>query len=554
MRLNLGLTVAFIATCFTVGGNAQSRPDAGTVLRENTPREAVAPVPSTGVQVSTPPNRALSASAQEVTFSVRGVRFEGNSIFTEESLSPLVATLLGDARTIADLELAAAHVTNHYRTAGYMVARAYIPQQRLPKNAVISIAILEGKLSDVGLKNESLLSDEAASGLLNLIPIGRSPMKGEVDRAVLLLGDLAGSGPVEASLAPGTQQGDTLLNVRLTGTPLWSSRLEADNHGGLYTGRNRLGVSVDANSPFGYGERFSTRLLASDSDLLNGRLAGQIPVGGNGLTVGAALARTTYELGDSFAALDAVGRSDTAEVFARYPVLRSVGANLYTQLGWEQRKLRDEVRSTATQTDKSAHVSTLSLQGDARDSWGGGGFTQGSLALTMGKLNIDSPTAAALDAAGANTAGTYTKWAWSLDRQQAISQNWSLHGQLRGQWAGKNLDSSEKFSLGGPNGVRAYASGEASGDRGWLASLDLRYAVTPELSASLFYDQGRVTVNALPYLSSANTQRRSGTGLGLSGNHGAFDWRIALAWRGSEVATAEPDEHVRVWAQASWRF
>jgi len=38
-----------------------------------------------------------------------------------------------------------------------------------------------------------------------------------------------------------------------------------------------------------------------------------------------------------------------------------------------------------------------------------------------------------------------------------------VYGRVSAQWASKNLDSSQKFGLGGPNGVRAYPSGEGYG-------------------------------------------------------------------------------------------
>jgi len=263
---------------------------------------------------------------------------------------------------------------------------------------------------------------------------------------------------------------------------------------------------------------------------------------------------TSYGLGDVFKELDAVGRSNTTELSLRYPLLRSVTANAYAQLGVETRNLRDEVRSTGTRTDKRARVASLNLWGDRRDSWLGGGITQASLGLTSGQLMLRSPDAAELDGLAARTAGSYHKWSWSLERQQVLMQGVNLSAALRGQQASKNLDSSEKFSLGGPGGVRAYGSGEASGDEGWLASLELRYALTREIGVSVFHDAGRVSVNRKPFLDSANRLSRSCTGLGLQGNHGAFDWRLTLAWRGSDEATAEPDKKLRAWLQAGWRF
>jgi len=49
-----------------------------------------------------------------------------------------------------------------------------------------------------------------------------------------------------------------------------------------------------------------------------------------------------------------------------------------------------------------------------------------------------------------------------------------LYGSYYGQLASGNLDSSERFALGGPFGLRAYPVGEASGDEGHLFSLELK--------------------------------------------------------------------------------
>ena len=60
--------------------------------------------------------------------------------------------------------------------------------------------------------------------------------------------------------------------------------------------------------------------------------------------------------------------------------------------------------------------------------------------------------------------------------------------RLSGQWAGKNLDSSEKYSLGGPQAARAYASGAAGTDDGLLA--------TAEVSRFLWGVRAKVFVDA----------------------------------------------------------
>lgn len=539
---------------------AQTAPDAGQVLRETAPTPSPAPaadVPpaATGVQPTDPaPGAAAPASAQaEPAIAIKTVRITGSTVFTEAQLLALVPELAGSSQTLSQLQQAAARISRHYRAAGYLVARAYLPQQKLEGGAV-TIAVLEGKLSDIKVENGSRLMNERVQAFLDQIEKGKPVRRESVDRPVLLLGDVPGVGQVDSRLAAGAEVGDSVLNVRVSGDPAVNGRVELDNHGGLYTGRTRLGAQVAGNSLLGYGERFSGRLLTSNGGLLSGRAGAQAPLGSDGLTVSGGLSRTTYELGDVFEELVVQGRSDSLELGLRYPLLRSSASNVYVSLNGEKRDLRDEVRSTETVTDKSAKVLNLSLNGDWRDNLGGGGVTLSSLTVTSGKLSIDSADAAELDAAAAKTAGSYSKWGWSLERQQAVARGVTFSASARGQSASKNLDSSEKFSLGGPGGVRAYASGEASGDKGWLASLELRYAITHWLSAGVFHDAGHTKVNARPYLDSPNTLKRSGTGVGLQGNYDAIDWSLTLAWRGSQEGTAEADKKLRVWAQAGWRF
>jgi hemolysin activation/secretion protein len=62
-------------------------------------------------------------------------------------------------------------------------------------------------------------------------------------------------------------------------------------------------------------------------------------------------------------------------------------------------------------------------------------------------------------------------------RIQRVNEKLNLQLLANAQFADKNLDSSEKLSLGGATGVRAYPSGEASGDEGRKLSVDAKYNV-----------------------------------------------------------------------------
>jgi hemolysin activation/secretion protein len=117
----------------------------------------------------------------------------------------------------------------------------------------------------------------------------------------------------------------------------------------------------------------------------------------------------------------------------------------------------------------------LSFSGDKLDKYQGGGLNTWNLGLTVGDLDLKLAADAASDASAYQTAGAYSKTTYGLSRLQKLTGNYSLYGSWKGQRAHKNLDGSEQFSLGGPENVRAYPVGEASGDNGDLFNVELRY-------------------------------------------------------------------------------
>ena len=125
------------------------------------------------------------------------------------------------------------------------------------------------------------------------------------------------------------------------------------------------------------------------------------------------------------------------------------------------------------------------------------------------------------------------------------------------QKASKNLDSSEKFLLGGATGVRAYPQGEASGDSGYLANAELRYslnlaAVPGVLQPFVFVDAGGVTLNETPFAAGTNRRNLAAGGIGLSwARANDFQLKLTVATRiGAERVLSDTDERTRGWLQA----
>jgi hemolysin activation/secretion protein len=189
-----------------------------------------------------------------------------------------------------------------------------------------------------------------------------------------------------------------------------------------------------------------------------------------------------YKLGKEFAALDSTGNASDLTLYALTSLQRSRVASAQAQLALDIKRFDDS--ANGARSNKRAQVLALGLSANRQDV----GASTGSLTLSAGRLQLDA-SAAATDAAGYRTAGSYTKLAGQFEHQRVVADNLVASVRLGAQLAGKNLDSSEKYALGGPQGVRAYAAGAAASDDGLLASAELAHEIWG-LRAKVFADLG----------------------------------------------------------------
>lgn len=533
---------------------AQVPPDAGSILREQQKPALELPRPAPAITVDEPARPALKPSAV-ARFVLKGLRITGNSAYAEAELLALVQDYVGKEVGFAELDAAAARISRFYRERGYIVARAYLPAQQI-RDGIVEIAVIEGRFGKVSINNKSRVRDSVIDRHMRGLA-GSAVRERNLERSLLLIDDLAGVGDARARLSPGANVGESDLNVDVTPAPLIDGSLELDNHGNRFTGAYRLTGRVNVQSPLRLGDLLGAFFTKSFNGLEYGGLGYQIPVGGDGLKLGTGYSKGHYRLGRSFGALDASGDFATYNLNASYPFIRSAILNLYGRVAHHWRDFQDRVGAVATVTDKSSRSAVVSLQGDVRDA-AFRGITVFLIAYTGGDLDIETPAAAAIDAATVRTHGSFGKWNVNALRVQSLSERLTAHISFAGQKAGENLDSSEKFILGGANGVRAYPQGEGAGDSGWLVSAELRYSLAfaplpGVLQPFVFVDAGGVTINENPFAAMDNTRHLTGAGLGLSWSRARdFLVRVMYAWRiGSEPSTAsDTDRHGRGWVQA----
>lgn len=476
--LAIGLVLAAASSTVV----AQTPPDAGA-LQQQIERERQQQLPRR-IAPDKPAAPAAMKPSAGIAVTVREFRFAGNTLMTADQLAAVVTDFLNRPLDFAQLQAAAAAVADAYRAAGWVV-NAYLPQQDI-KDGIVTIQIIEAVFGK--LKIEGTLSQRVAPGQIEAIVAtqqagGVSLNADALDRALLLADDLPGV-TVAGSLAAGNNAGETDLILKIADEPSLIGEAALDNTGARSTGENRLTANLNLPSPLGLGDLLTTNLIhAQGNDYL--RLGYTLPVGNDGWRIGANTSHLNYTLiAPEFRALNGKGTSDSTGLEASYPILRTRLANLYLNLNHDRKRF-DNQSSGVTTTRYGIDSTSLALNGNLFDNWGGGGANSANLTWTGGSRD--------------NRIGTtnqhFSKLRYSLGRQQVITNDLSFFAQLSGQESSDELDSSEQFYLGGAGGVRAYPSSEGGGDSGLLGNLELRWKLPEGFTLTGFYDHGHIRNN-----------------------------------------------------------
>ncbi len=492
--------------------HAQQIPSAGQSMRDiETARPSLPAVTAPKIDIAPAEPEPASNDDAGPRVTVSAFAIEGNAAIPAARLAPLLGDLVGRDLSFADLQRAANRITTYYREHGYVLARAYLPGQDI-EHGVVRIAVVEGRYGRIELHNGTRVFDRALRQPLASLQPGEVAHGNRLERSLILLNEMPGV-VAKSTLRPGAEPGTTDLVIDAERDRFAAGSIELDNFGDPLTGRYRATGSIDVNAPLRVGDRFSLRGLTSNTNQRYYRTSYQLPVGPLSTRVGIAYSDMDYRIGRDLKDLRFHGGADVRSAFVTQPLLRSRRASLDAQFVYENKHLRDVYGAFDVVNDKTVDLWSFGVSGNQQDAFGGGGRSGFSATLGIGHLSGNDP----LDMDYyVHTQGQFAKLNVSALRLQALGSRFQLYTQFSAQLSSRNLDASDKFNLGGPYGVRAFALGAGSGDQGWQATAELRYLVAPGWQLSAFVDTGRIQLSKQRWSRERNTVQLSSLGVGAS--------------------------------------
>lgn len=504
-------------------------PSAGAILHQSAPSPVLPTVPGKGITVIPPAQQKLPAN-----ISVRVVKIviTGSRLIQTGKLEALLRPVIGKTVSLARLDAAVARITEAYHAAGYPLAYAYLPPQHI-ENGVVHVAVIEPRYDQVRITGKSRLRPFMMRRIVGVRP-GQPVNQPLLDRGMLLLNQTPGL-QVKGVLVPGAMPGTSTLELRPTDRPILSGLVTQSDYGNRDTGSYLTSTTLSANNPFGYGSALAVNGVVSDTGVFRvGGFSTTSPNLWRGIRVGLYGSSASYKIGHPFAALDELGRSSVLGADVNVPLLVAPSRVLNLRADLLNNWLATSTRSQGTTTQTDIPMARLGLSGAIADHLGG--VTSAAISVGYGRLELAPGTVKAADSNGPKAAGGFWVSQLHLQRQQALPLGFSLLMAFSGQLSSKNLDSSQKFYLGGPYGVLSYPVGAGGGDEGYLLTVKLSHRIPlsrlpGRLSAAVLAETGTVWINHSPYGGAAGGQNQANeNGAGVELDYTFAHWNLQAAF------------------------
>jgi len=168
--------------------------------------------------------------------------------------------------SIGQLQDVANQVTDLYRSAGFVIAQAYIPEQKI-EEGIVNIHIQEGTLGQIVVEGNESYSTELIRRIFERLE-GKSVTKQSLENGLFSLSDYPGL-VAYGVLQPGDNTGETDLLVKVQEEDPREYTVRLDNYGTESTGENRLTLSYTENNLFGNADSLDLSLLQTFSPTNN---------------------------------------------------------------------------------------------------------------------------------------------------------------------------------------------------------------------------------------------------------------------------------------------
>jgi hemolysin activation/secretion protein len=467
------------------------------------------------------PTPAAAPPAAEARFDVHEYRVLGNSMLNNVDIERTLYPLLGDHKTLADVEVARAALEKTYHDHGYQTVFVDIPEQDVG-DAVVRLRVTEGKLNEVRIEGARYFSERKILTKVPAAKAGTVPSIPELQQQLAEVNSQSADRTVVPVLKAGPTPGTVDLSLKVDDhLPLHGS-IELNNEYSPDTKPLRLTVGLSYADLFQHLDSISVQYQDSPqqwgevSVLAANYALGPIPSG---------LRPSVYFIhSNSNAAtigtIGVLGKGDIYGTRVSYPVLESASTTQSLVFGVDYKHFRNIIglaSMPAASTPISYTIATLGYSASWRSDRVQDFF---NASANFGPRRIPNNTGTfANDRFAAEPNFFYLRGDENVGLRLPFGA--LLHLRVAGQYADQPLISNENYSIAGFDGVRGYLEAESLGDRAIKGTVQLdsptwRWKSGAFATMFVYFDAGRDDViDALSNEPATARLRSAGGGLML---------------------------------------
>lgn len=504
---------------------------------------AFAPLP--GAAQFTPP---------EIRFPVDTFVVEGENPLSASETERVLGPYRGGNVTLERLQEAVTALERELHARGHLFLRVALQPQLV--QGTVRLNVLAFKLDEIRVTGNQHFSRENVLRSLPALKLGASPNLKYVARNQAHVNDHSAKNLV-TTIHKSDKADSLYADVRVQDTPPQQFFVTLNNTGTSRTGHWRAGVGYSHTNLFDLDHSVTATYTTSPThtnDIKQYGLFYRAPFYGIG---GTATVYYTHSDANSGLVANFFQVSGRGEFIGARWTQRLLPIGLYNHtvdVGIEDRSFKNDISFNNTPIGVDVRSRPLLVRYEGR--LGGADYEVRHLIefahnLSGGSSNNDF-------AYLSNRFGATRDWnaiRYALEGSQLFGGGWIAAAKVRGQLSDDALIPGEQFAIGGSAWVRGLEEREGTGDKGYVATLELQTPPIYEgLRALAFADTGQARLNRAAGSGLEATQSATSIGLGAR-----WVWRrqlsVSVDWAYVLNGTASTNEHDnRVHASALYRF
>jgi len=297
------------------------------------------------------------------TVLIKKIVFSGNTVVDTQTLQKAAEPFIDRELTLEEMSELADLITMKYQENGYILARAYLPEQEI-QDGVLKISIAEGKIGQIKVAGMTHYQDRVIKRYFKPQEDHGIVKESLLEKGLLLTKEMPEI-ETEVVLKGGEKPGtvDVILDTKDSSALTFSAHMGVDynNFGSETVSVDRYGTTIDILD-HNWGTQLKLRgvLGTNIDDSLLGYADFSAPVNSYGTRLGFSYLDGNYAVGQELADLGLAGKTIIYGANINHPLIKKKNSELKAYVAYDHKDTENQIQEQ-TQSQDVLNVYTFGL-------------------------------------------------------------------------------------------------------------------------------------------------------------------------------------------------